>query len=1054
MEYRNPHYELPERNLFNFRREQYSKILQQITRLTTVAEDFNFKLSAFDVKKPKISKGSLSYTFSETLNLIFSRGEEDDPNKNIIDLSMKLPCMFDEFHIFINGKKKIPRYQLFDMPLLRNPKFGNNVLSVQTNIKRITLSVAANNPKKKSKPPFVMLETEGKKIPFALILFAIYGDQQVVDMLLFRKGYKKGEYFKEGAGVKIPDSEITAHTQVRKTRWDALLYDIYDLYDGLTKEQYTIKIGEHFNKFNPKEKGDDFLISLQYLLKFDIITQDLLKTDDMITLLLNMLFIENPSFDNLNYAHKRIRCIEYMILRHFIVNIHNMCITCRNTKKPKFNVSVSKILADCNVSDIIIYDFAINPIDQMVKICQATLGGPNGFNKDNVPTAMRDIHSTMIGRVCPVDTPDRENCGVVQNLVSTASLNNNYKFNTTFDNKFNITSIPVSMTPFLEHNDQVRLQMASSQMRQSIALTSMERPIISSGCNGLYTHYTDFLNLAKEDGVVLYKDYKKIIVSYKSGQVQLLNVGLRAINTDNMDIMHSPFEKGDKFNKGEILTTSVFIKDRDAIWGVNLKTAIMPYYGYNHEDGIVISDRLVKENVLTSGHYVDLSFTIPPDKVLTNRWKPDEIRNCMEESYIYKPIPMVHETINKNDIYACLKQVPMGQMNFTDMFKEPTKLISHYKTTITSIELYANNWNKSIHEYRDWVEQTIELQKTNNQNIINIVKNNMDPDESERFISQHNLGVFEATGKYKEKEEKIEGILVKMFGYYEREIQIGDKLANRHGNKGIISLIQEEDKMPKDENGESIDIIISHMGVPSRMNPGQLFELHLSEAVINIKKNIIKMIDDNIDNQLIKKYILGFISVIDKTPDHWYTLQFTQQLPDIIDVDFVESWYIVQAPFNSIVLDDLRIAMKYADAKYSQMIYDPLLNDKIQIPIAVGSMYFGKLSHLAEPKMSARSVGITSPKTMQPLSGKKNKGGQKMGEMETFCKIAYDMMEFVNECRTVKSDSIEAKDNVIQEIVYGEKLKIEEKVSIKPETNYILEDFITTLTIDMGGLDL
>jgi len=1054
MEYRNPQYDLPERNLFNFRKEQYSKILNQITRLTAIAEDFNFKLSAFDVKKPKISKGALSYTFSETLNLIFSRGEEDDPNKNIIDLSMKIPCMYDDFHIYINGKKKIPRYQMFDMPLLRNPKAGNNILSVQTNVKRVTITVAKNN-KKKSKPPFVMLECEGKKIPFALILFAIYGCQKVVDMLLLRKGYKKGEYFKEGVGEIIPENELTIHKRPLKTRWDALLFDIYELYDGRTTEEYITQVGQYFNKFNPKEKGEDFLLSLQYLLKFDIITQDLLKTDDMLNLLLNIIYIENPSFDNLNYAHKRIRCIEYMILRHFIVNIHNMCITCRNTKKPKFNVSVSKILSDCNVSDIIIYDFAINPVDQMVKICQATLGGPNGFNKDNVPTAMRDIHPSMIGRVCPVDTPDRENCGVVQNLVSTASMDNNYKFTNIVENKDNITSIPVSMTPFLEHDDQVRLQMASSQMRQSIALSSMERPLISSGCNGLYTKYTDFLNIAEDDGEVLYKDYSKMIIGYKNGEIRLLQIGLRAINTDNMDILTSPFEKGDLFSKHEVLTSSIFIKEKDAIWGVNLKTAIMPYYGYNHEDGIVISDRLVTENVLTSGHYVDLSFTIPSDKVLTNRWKPNEIRNCMEESYVYKPIPLVHETIEKNDIYACLKQIPSGQLNFTDMFKEPTKLISQYKTTITSVEMYANSWNKTIHEYRDWVEQTIELQKLKNQNIINIVKNSMDANDADRFISHHNLAIFEATGKYKEKEEKIEGILVKMTGYYERKIQIGDKMANRHGNKGIISLIQEKDKMPRDENGVPVDIIISHMGVPSRMNPGQLFELHLCEAVANMKIQMHEMLDDNrMTNENLKDYLLGFISIIDKTNDRWYTKQLVEQLPQIIDHNFINEWYVVQAPFYSVKLDDLRKALAYAKSKFTQIVFDPLLNDNVETEISIGHMYFGKLAHLAEPKMSARSVGITSPKTMQPLSGKKNNGGQKMGEMETLAVIAYDIPAVLNENRTVKSDSIEIKDKIIQEISYGKELEIGVAIDTKPETNFILEDYIAILTIDMGGLDL
>jgi DNA-directed RNA polymerase subunit beta len=205
----------------------------------------------------------------------------------------------------------------------------------------------------------------------------------------------------------------------------------------------------------------------------------------------------------------------------------------------------------------------------------------------------------------------------------------------------------------------------------------------------------------------------------------------------------------------------------------------------------------------------------------------------------------------------------------------------------------------------------------------------------------------------------------------------------------------------------------------------------------------------------IKAFLIGFVKLLDNTKDGWYVKQFENQLPKRIDEEFIKEWYIIQPPFNSVNLDGLREVMKYAEADYTQIVYDPLLEKNIERPIAIGKMYFSKLGHIADMKMSARSVGITSPKTMQPLSGKRNKGGQKMGEMETMCLIGYDMIAVANECRTVKSDSIEKKDVVTREIVYGETLKLgTEVLDIKPETNHLLDSFIASLTIDIGELKL
>lgn len=1042
MRYENPDFKLPERNVFTFRKEQYEKIVPQIERLIAAVEEFDFKVRAFDIEKPKVSKGSLSYTFAETINLVFVKGENDDPEKNNIDLSMKIPCLYDDFYVMINGRKKFLRYQLFDMPLLKFDKNGRQHFAIQTNIRRVNIY-------QKSSSPFIVVDSlDGKhKVPLALILFAMFGDRFILEKILLRQGYGIGEYFSDLGEVIKPD-EVDIHTKPLTSWWDMLLHDIYTMFVDQDKNYYLMEISSCFKGRASREKAEDFIISFSNLLKFDILTQDLLGTDNIIEVILDIIFSEDlrQRIDNLDYKNKRIRVVEYVILRHFITNIHNMVIACRNVKVPKFNVAVSKILSDCNVSDIITYDFSINPIDQLTKIAQMSLCGPNGFNKENTPIALRDINDTMYGRVCPVDTPDRENCGVIQNLAPTCEFDNNYIFKRKQPVKA-IASIPVSMVPFLEHDDQIRLQMASSQMRQSIALNSFDQPLISSGCDGLFTHYSDFLNIAKDDGKVIYRDYQRIIVGYNNGQVEMFSLGLRPINMENMDISLTSMKKGDTFTKGEIITRSIFTKDGNIVWGVNLKTAVMPYYGYNHEDGIVISERLLEEGILTSGHYIDLTFDISPDRVLTNRWKPDSKRNCMVEGYRYQPVPLIGDMVAKNEIYASLKHIPNNQLNFTDIFKEQTDLISPHDVQITNIELFANSWNKTIHEYRDWVEMTIEAQKQQNQKIIGVIKDSLDADDADRFVCKHNLNVFERTGHYKDKDEKFDGIKIRIVGYYSRPIQVGDKLANRHGNKGVISLIQERDKMPRDENGEPIDIIISQMGVPSRMNPGQLFELHMGEAITQIKKQCYQMLDEGKPSPEIKDLLIGFVKLADVTKKGWYLEQFIAQLPEIIDKQFIDNWYVIQPPFESVGLERLTEILQYSNVKYTQNIFDPISGQHIERPISVGNMYFSKLIHIADMKIAGRSVGITSPKTMQPLSGKKNKGGQKMGEMEFTCLISHDMPHTINENRTVKSDSIELKNCWTKSALYGDELNFSE-IDAKPETNYLLESYIQALTVD------
>ena len=284
----------------------------------------------------------------------------------------------------------------------------------------------------------------------------------------------------------------------------------------------------------------------------------------------------------------------------------------------------------------------------------------------------------MFGRICPVDTPDRDNCGVLQNLIPNVNLDEDLRFTDQICERQPL-SIPVSMTPFLKHDDQTRLQMASSQMRQSIMLKEFDSPLIASGCEGLYTDQTQFVKRARLAGEVVHIDKNYIIVAYENGEPDMFDISYRKIYVEHMDFMNIYVQLGDKFKAGDILAESNFCRDGKINIGKNLLTGVMVYYGNNYEDGIVISDRLVKEDTLTSVHYEDLSFTVTPDKVLLSL-----------QDGIYKPLPDELQTLKTGDPYGIIKK--LNSEDFYSVFSDPIQLEAKRNFIISEVNLYANEW--------------------------------------------------------------------------------------------------------------------------------------------------------------------------------------------------------------------------------------------------------------------------------------------------------------------------------------------------------------------------
>ena len=1002
----NPYYKIKDEdnNIFTLRKKDYERMLPVIQEIVQPVQEIGFSIDKVEIKSSRNIKGELSKTLYSILSMKFSKGSHP------IELKLYIPKLIDNNYIFINGRKKVPLFQLFDIPIVMR----GETLKLRTNVG--TMLVYATKEK-----PYVMCGYLGKRIPLCLLLMAFYGPDRVKELM------------KEDLDGIVEQESPENHI------YDKLLFDI-KMYNeesqGFTQDDFIKELGRYYTKYNTIPKGNDIIYSLDLIPKVDIFTREFLETGSVLEDVL--IALKRGEVDDRLLPNKRIRCFEYVIYNKICKIIFDMCLSNRDTRKPKFNTNTKQLITDSNVSEIVQFDFSINPIDKLTKLSRASLLGPGGFKRENIPRHLRDIYKTMFGRMCPVDTPDRENCGVLQNLIPNVPLDRNMRFTSEYCDKQPI-SIPVSFTPFCEHDDPTRLQMASSQMRQAILLKKFDKPIVQSGCEHLYTKYTDFIKIAPRDGEVLYLDEQYMVVLYDDKSGEVFDISNRKIYVQNVDIMSVYFKEGQTFKAGDILAESNYCKDGDIIFGKNLLTAIMIHYGYNYEDGIVISDRLTNSEELSSVHFVDLSFNMKPDRVLLDR---------LGRHDVYEPLPTPNTMMEPGDVYARMQKLTTE--DYFSPFNESVVLETPKRVIITNVTIYANEWNEEVPIYKEWIEGFLKQQKDRQEKLQKIVEDKLPEGVASDFIKD-NLNL-DNVGKYKNKKEKIDGIHVEMYGLQMKTIKIGDKIGNRHGNKGVISTILPKEKMPMLEDGRHVDVCLNPLGIISRMNMGQLFEINLGMAVNDLKTHALHMLESG-DKAALREYFIVFIELVDKTQDKWYTKQFIDQLPDEIDEDFIKDFSVIQPPFESIKVSDLKEVMEYTNTKFKYNIFDPLSQKNIVNPVTVGYMYFFRMTHIADDKLAARGIGSYAKRTMQPLGGRKNKGGQRCGEMETACFIGHDAMKNLHEMFTLKSDCFSTKNNYIKNLIDPKNI-IETNIADPiPESVRLLNSYLTVLGVDHRSIN-
>ncbi len=519
-------------------------------------------------------------------------------------------------------------------------------------------------------------------------------------------------------------------------------------------------------------------------------------------------------------------------------------------------------------------------------------------------------------------------------------------------------SIGTSLLPFLEHDDATRAEMGSNMMRQAVPLLKPQAPIVGTGMERIVGEGYQGVLVAKEDGEVLGVDAKHITILYKSGEKVLHELTLFRRSNDDGIIEQKPLvSSGQKFKKGDILADAQSTENGELAIGRNLTVAYMPWKGYNFEDAIIISSAVVEDDMYTSIHIKSYSLDVRETK-LGPEQTTDDIPNVSAAKLKDLDIDGIIRTGAYVEGGAILvgKITPKGEQELT-----PEERL-----------LRAIFGDKS----KDVKDSSLRLPSGQGGKILDV------------HVLKRENGDNLPTGVFKQ---------VKVFVAQTRKLEVGDKMAGRHGNKGIVSKIVPVEDMPFDEDGNPVDILLNPLGVISRMNIGQVLETHLGEAASKLGITVATP-------------VLNGMSL--------------EQITDVM----------VEAGLE-------------ADGK--RQLFDGETGEPFKERTMVGKKFMLKLHHLIEDKIHARSVGPYSMVTQQPLGGKAQNGGQRFGEMEVWALEAYAASNILQEMITIKSDDVMGRTQAYEAIVKSAPIK---KPNIPESFNVLIKE-LQAIGLDIGLLD-
>ncbi len=805
-----------------------------------------------------------------------------------------------------------------------------------------------------------------------------------------------------------------------------------------------------------------------------------------------------------------------------------------------------------------------NPLSEVTHKRRVSALGPGGLTRERAGFEVRDVHPTHYGRVCPIETPEGPNIGLINSLAVYARTNEfgfletpyrkvtngkatadieylsaidegNYviaQANAALDDKGQlvdelvscrhenefmmstpdkvqfmdvspkqIVSVAAALVPFLEHDDANRALMGSNMQRQAVPTLRAEKPLVGTGIERIVAVDSGSAVMAKRGGVVDSVDAARIVVRVNDAEAEAGSVGVDIYqltkytrSNQNTCINQRPLvNPGDQIERGDVLADGPSTDMGELALGQNMLVAFMPWNGYNFEDSILISERVVKEDRFTTIHIEELTCVardtkLGPEDITADIPNVSEglLSKLDESGVVY-----VGAEVKPNDILVG-KVTPKGETQLTpeekllraifgekasDVKDTSLRVPPGMDGTVIDVRVFTRDGvDKDARALQIEDDELKQVRKDINdelriieddiysriEKLIVGKKADKGPDglsgadvssdylqrlEREKWfnisMSDEALNVqLEKMGsqiaeqreafeqKFLEQKEKITsgddlapGVLkmVKVYMAVKRRLQPGDKMAGRHGNKGVISMIVPAEDMPYSEDGSPVDICLNPLGVPSRMNVGQVLEMHLGWAAKGLGHKINRMIQAEKATSELREFL-------NQIYNHKGAKRDTD-INSLTDTEIKELAHnlIAGVPMATPVFDgaaesEIREMLELADLPTSgqSVLYDGRTGDAFERPVSVGYMHMLKLNHLVDDKMHARSTGPYSLVTQQPLGGKAQFGGQRFGEMEVWALEAYGAAYTLREMLTVKSDDVKGRNTMYKNIVDGD----------------------------------
>ena len=831
-----------------------------------------------------------------------------------------------------------------------------------------------------------------------------------------------------------------------------------------------------------------------------------------------------------------------------------------------------------------------NPLSEVTHKRRVSALGPGGLTRERAGFEVRDVHPTHYGRVCPIETPEGPNIGLINSL-ATYARTNEYGFleapyrkvidgvvtdeieylsaineaehviaqasaqmdeknrfvddliNVRHMNEFTIkpaaevdfmdvsakqvVSIAAALIPFLEHDDANRALMGSNMQRQAVPTLVADKPLVGTGMERYVAADSGVCEVARRAGTIDSVDASRIVVRVDADNVakgespvDIYNLTKYKRSNQNTCINQRPIVKvGDRIDRGDILADGPSVDMGELALGQNMRIAFMPWNGYNFEDSILVSERVVKEDRFTTIHIQELT-CIARDTKLGSEEITADIPNVGEGALgklDESGIVYIGAEVDAGDILVG-KVTPKGETQLTpeekllraifgekasDVKDTSLRVGSSYKGTVIDVQVFTRDGlekdprakqieNAQLADYRKDLREELRIYEeatyarlaallkgqttlsggglAKGTKLTDAVLADLEREQwfklklgdaelndqltaANELLEEQNRQLEE---RYESKKDKLSsgddlapGVLkiVKVYLAVKRRIQPGDKMAGRHGNKGVISVIMPVEDMPYDERGEPVDIVLNPLGVPSRMNVGQILETHLGMAAHGLGLKINTMLEQQAKISQLRDFLKKiYAHVSDKRRDADIDSLTDNELLELAD-NLRKGVPMATPVFDGAAEEEVKALLRLADIPDSGQLtlYDGRSGDTFMRPVTVGYMYMLKLNHLVDDKMHARSTGSYSLVTQQPLGGKAQFGGQRFGEMEVWALEAYGAAYTLQEMLTVKSDDVAGRTKMYKNIVDGDH-KMEPGM---PESFNVLIKEIRSLGIDI-----